>query len=129
MTAVGAPAPKLDNDLIRRAFKTVLGESRVGPPDLGSEEQRAHLAGLLRGQLQLLLRGLQDRVAGMSPETRKTADHVAHRADEALDVPLDAARTWDHLYDLAGLCRALLTLHELARPASRPQAPAPHCIS
>ncbi len=135
-----AAAARIDAGRIRRTYTAVLGETRVGLPNLGSEEQRAHFAGLLRGQLQLLLGDLKGRTSGMSGETRHTAEYVARRACEALAVGLAEARDPYHLYDLAVLSRSLLTLHELTRPtpklrplpdscepvASTPQTPVPY---
>ncbi|MET9734749.1 hypothetical protein ABZZ79_30155 [Streptomyces sp. NPDC006458] len=116
----------LPQDLIRRTIRTVLGKLRLGRPDLGSEEQHAHLAGLLRGQMHLLLRDL-DRADGMSRKTCETADWVAGRAREALYAPLAGVWQPDRLHDLAVWSRALLILLEqqaaqhAAAPPLRPR--------
>jgi uncharacterized membrane protein YccC len=142
MTALVAPvAPvRIDADLIRRTYSTVLGEARLGRPALESEEQRAHLAGLLRGQLRQLLQGIEGKVTGMHGETRKTTEHVITRVREALELSSAEARDHDHLYDLALLTRSLLILYGLAthpRPfrlppgsprPSGPSTPVPHCL-
>ncbi|MFJ5779749.1 hypothetical protein [Streptomyces sp. NPDC093094] len=109
----------MDTALIRRTYRTMLGESRVGRPDLGSQEQHAHLAGLLRGHLKLLLTALEGQAAVMSPETRRTAGLVVRRTGEALCLSIRTVRHPDHLHDLASLSRALLTLLDCAHGAVR----------
>ncbi|MFF5020249.1 hypothetical protein [Streptomyces sp. NPDC001165] len=126
MTATVVPAApvRINADLIQRTYSTVLGEPRIGRPDLGSEEQRAHLAGLLRGQLRQLLQGIEGKVPGMRGETRKTTEYVITRVREALKVAFAEARNPDHLFDLALLTRSLLTLYGLSGlsgPLSRTQ--------
>ncbi|MFE3638167.1 DUF6415 family natural product biosynthesis protein [Streptomyces sp. NPDC059168] len=122
----------IDADHIRRTYTRVLGEARIGRPELGSED-RAHLAGILRGQLQLLLEELEERAGEFHGETRKTADHVAARAREApAVVDAAAARHPEQLHDMATLARSLLTLCELPTlPPPEPsgtQTPVPHCL-
>ncbi|MFD8263113.1 hypothetical protein ACFV19_30335 [Streptomyces griseoluteus] len=112
MAALGAPVP-LDADLVRRTYTGVLGESRIGAPPPGDEEQRAHVAGMLRGQVQVLLGVLVDDVARMRGENRATAEHVILKARCLLVVDLVRARTPDALLDLALIVRSLLALHEL----------------
>ncbi|TVZ84852.1 hypothetical protein [Streptomyces sp. BK340] len=116
MTAAVASAAsvQINVDLIRRTYSTVLGEPRIGRPDLGSDEQRAHLAGLLRGQLRVLVLNIEGQVTVLRGETRHTAMHVITRAREALAVGFADARDPEHLHDLATLTRSLLTLHDLA---------------
>ncbi|MEU2426869.1 hypothetical protein ABZ619_38655 [Streptomyces sp. NPDC007851] len=113
MTVLGAPAApaRFDAGQIRRTYCTVLGQPRVGLPDLGGEEHRAHLAGLLRGQLQQLLEEVGDDVTWMRGETRETADYVLGRGRSALAWSYRETREPDRLQDLAALTRALLTLH------------------
>ncbi|MFF1284336.1 hypothetical protein ACFVY4_26790 [Streptomyces sp. NPDC058299] len=94
-------------------YATVLGEQRIGPPTL-DDEQRAHIAGMLRGQVRFLVHDVQRGVAGLHGETRRTADYVMARAGEMLALPYTQAREPDQLFDLAVLARSLLTLHELA---------------
>ncbi|WP_189718156.1 hypothetical protein [Streptomyces phaeofaciens] len=109
----GALAPAgVNANLIRRTCKTVLGEQRVGPPVLG-EEQRAHLAGVLRGQDRLVLEDVLARIPEMSGETRETALHVVRRVGGVLTVGYVEARDADGLLELAVLSRSLLSLYEL----------------
>ncbi|MEU6557837.1 hypothetical protein ABZ915_47730 [Streptomyces sp. NPDC046915] len=117
MTALGVPAAlvQLDVDLIRRTYSTVLGEARLGRTYVRSEKQRAHLAGLLRGQLRLALRDMKGRVTQSVGETRRTAEHVIARADAALALDFAYARQPDHLHDLAVVARSLLTLHQMLK--------------
>ncbi|MFF9607675.1 DUF6415 family natural product biosynthesis protein [Streptomyces sp. NPDC014684] len=120
----------IDADRIRRTYTTVLDEARINRPDLHSEEKRANLAEILRGQLHLLHEELEGRMDQFHGETRATADHVASRARKALTVenPV-AARQPDHLHDMATLARSLLTLCQLpAPPPPGPQTPVSHCI-
>lgn len=120
----------IDADHIRRTYMTVLGEVRIGRPDLGSEEQRAHLAGILRGNLHLLLEELEGRTNEFHGETRATADHVASRARKALTAKDPAAaRDPEQLHDMAILARSLLTLCELPTlPPPGSRTPVSHCI-
>lgn len=106
----------LDTAQIRRTYAAVLvmGVPRLGSPNLGGEEQRAHLAGLLRGQLQLLVDTLED-VSKMEEENRLTAEHVLKRARAELEIDVREARKPNRLQDLATLTRCLLSLHGLPR--------------
>ncbi|MFF7191443.1 DUF6415 family natural product biosynthesis protein [Streptomyces sp. NPDC008222] len=106
MTPLAAPA--VDARLIRRTYGTALWDSRpVG------EESRAHMAGLLRGHMRLLLPEDEKRVAAM-PGTfnRSAGQHVIARAHDVLDVPVTGASSAEYVYDLATLTRVLLALHE-----------------
>ncbi|MFF4442414.1 hypothetical protein [Streptomyces sp. NPDC001621] len=119
--SAAVPAARVDTDQVRRTVKAVLGERRIGRPDLGSMEQHAHVAGLLRGQLALLLAAVGAQAPQMGGVTLATAEHVIACTDDALRVETAKSRTPDHLHDMAILARALLTLHELsahARPLS-----------
>ncbi|MEU9925132.1 hypothetical protein AB0H51_28255 [Streptomyces griseoluteus] len=112
---VAAPkAPALDADLIRRTFKGVLGESRVGTPPPAGEEQRAHTAGMLRGQVGVLLRVVGGDIDRMRGENRATAEYVMLQARCLLTYDPARSRTPDGLVDLALMARSLLTLHEIA---------------
>jgi len=106
----------LDTAQIRRTYAAVLvmGVPRLGSPNLGGEEHRAHLAGLLRGQLQLLVEALGD-VSTMEEENRLAAEHVLKRAHDELEIDLREARQPNRLHDLATLTRCLLSLHGLPR--------------
>lgn len=106
----------LDADQIRRTYSAVLvmGVPRLSSPNLGSEEHRAHLAGLLRGQLQSLVDSLGD-VSTMEEENRLAAEHVLKRARDELAMDIRAAREPNRLHDLATLTRCLLSLHGLPR--------------
>ncbi|MDI1455290.1 DUF6415 family natural product biosynthesis protein [Streptomyces sp. ATE26] len=120
----------IDADRIRRTYTTVLSETRISRPDLHSEEQRANLAGILRGQLRLLLEELEGRMDQYHGETRATAVHVASRTRAALTVEDPAAaRDPEHLHDMAILARSLLTLCRLpTQPPPGPQTPVSHRI-
>ncbi|MER6037963.1 DUF6415 family natural product biosynthesis protein [Streptomyces sp. NPDC001835] len=120
----------IDADRIRRTYTTVLGEARISRPDLHSVEQRADLARILHGQIQLLLEVLEGRTSQFHGETRATADHVASRARKVLTVEDPAAaRDPEHLHDMAILTRSLLALCELPTlPPPGPQTPVAHCI-
>ncbi|MGW4518793.1 hypothetical protein ACWEO4_44510 [Streptomyces sp. NPDC004393] len=114
---MSAPQPRIDAALFRRTYKAVLEESRIASSALGSEEQRAHLAGLLRGQLRVLVVTVNAQAAQLHGSTLATAEHVITRAGEALAMGTAEARAPEHVHDMAVLTRALLTLHELAAPA------------
>jgi hypothetical protein len=118
MTAtLGAPAApaRIDTALIRRTYAAVLGDPRIGAPHL-AEEQRAHLAGLLRGHMRLLLPTVEEQVPGIvSTFNRGAAQHVVDRVRAVLAVPVVGASSAEYVYDLATLSRVLLTLH---RPAA-----------
>jgi hypothetical protein len=110
MTALGAPA--LDVVRIRRTYTAVLGDPRVGGPRLG-EEQRAHVAGLLRGQLRLMLPTVALRAFGIESAFNRSAAYlVVEQALAALDVPIRGASSAEYVYDLAVLSRSLLALHD-----------------
>ncbi|MFF7242126.1 hypothetical protein [Streptomyces collinus] len=113
-------SPTIDATHFRRTYRTVIGETRIGRRDLNEEheERRAHLGGLLRGQLQLVLRDLEPRVPEMRQEFRATAIHVITRAQGALLLSAADARDPAHLYDMAVLVRSLLTLYQF--PAHSP---------
>ncbi|MFE5406741.1 hypothetical protein ACWELO_25895 [Streptomyces sp. NPDC004596] len=114
--------PSIDAGHLRRTYKTVIGETRIGRRDLNEEHEahRAHLGGLLRGQLQLLLRDLEPRVPKMRQDLRATALHVVTRASGALSLSLTEARDPAHLYDMAVLVRSLLTLYQFPAAHSPP---------
>jgi hypothetical protein len=109
-----AGAANLDTGRIRRTYKTVMGETRIGRRDLNgeSEEHRAHLGGLLRGHLGLLLADLEPRLPEMRQDLRPTAQHVITRANGALSLSMADARDPAHLYDMAVVVRSLITLYE-----------------
>ncbi|MFD0032563.1 DUF6415 family natural product biosynthesis protein [Streptomyces sp. NPDC127172] len=113
MTALGAPAPPaVDAARIRRTYGAILGDPRIGAA-LTGDEQRAHLAGLLRGQLRLLLPAVEDRMPGMAGAfNRNAARYVLDEARTVLDVPVRGALSADAVFDLAVLSRSLLVLHE-----------------
>jgi hypothetical protein len=89
---------------------------------LDDEEERAHLAGLLRGQIQLLLPRVERSAADLHGETGQTADYAIAHAKQALTRSLVQARDPDELFDLALISRSLLTLHELATLARQLRA-------
>ncbi|MFF7977305.1 hypothetical protein [Streptomyces sp. NPDC007905] len=113
-------SPTINAAHFRRTYQTVIGETRIGRRDLNEEhdEHRAHLGGLLQGQLQLLLLDLEPRVSEMRQDLRATAIHVITRASGALSLSAADARDPAHLYDMAVLVRSLLTLCQF--PASPP---------
>lgn len=119
MTALGSPVtPAVDAARMRRTYRSVLGDPWIGLPPMGGEEQRAHVAGLLRGQLRVLLPGVEAKVGGMRGETQRTAEYVIGRVRGALAVSFAQAREPEQLLDLAQLSRALLALYEQRRPAA-----------
>jgi hypothetical protein len=124
MTALGAPAaPAVDAARIRRTYGAVLGDPRIGV-GLTGDEQRAHLAGLLRGQLRLLLPVVEDRLPGMAGAfNRSAARYVLDEARTVLDVPVRGALPADAVFDLAVLSRSLLALHEYAASTRPPVDP------
>ncbi|MET8808663.1 hypothetical protein [Streptomyces sp. NPDC004546] len=105
-------AAPIDADVIRQSYNTVLLATGHLP-----QEQRAHLAGLLRGHAGLLLPEVENQMPHMRGEWRHTAEHVVHRTHHALAVTAAEARRADRLHDLAGLTRSLLTLHQEFGPA------------
>jgi hypothetical protein len=107
----------LDTAQIRRTYAAVLvmGVPCLSTPNLGDEEHRAHLAGLLRGQLQLLVQVVGGEVTEMQGETQLTAEHVLKRARDELEMDVREAREPNRLEDLARLTRCLLSLHGLPR--------------
>ncbi|MGV9239364.1 hypothetical protein [Streptomyces nigra] len=116
---------------IRVTYTKVFGQVRLGRPGLGGAEDRAYLAGTLRGQVQLLLEDLEGRAGDFHGEIRATADHVASRAREALAVEEAAvARDPEQLHDMAVLARSLLELCRLPRLPVPPgtHTPLPHCL-
>ena len=99
---------------MRRTYRAVLGDPRICPPYLADEEQRAHMAGLLRGHLWLLLPPVERLVPGMvGPSNQSAARHVITRARGVLAVPVRGASSAGDLLELATLSRALLTLYGL----------------
>ncbi|MFE5191616.1 hypothetical protein [Streptomyces sp. NPDC056628] len=113
---------------IRATYAKVFGEVRLGWPGPGGADDRAHLAGTLRGQLQALLEELAGRE--FRGEIRATADHVTGRTREALAVD-EAAAAGDpeQLHDMAVLARSLLELCRLPTlPPPGAHTPLPHCI-
>lgn len=102
----------LDAVLIRQSYNTVL----LATGHL-AEQQRAHLAGLLRGHAGLLLPEVENQMPHMRGEWRHTAEHVVRRTHHALDVTAAESRRADRLHDLAALTRSLLTLHQQFGPA------------
>ncbi|MET8957112.1 DUF6415 family natural product biosynthesis protein [Streptomyces sp. NPDC004533] len=106
MTALAAPV--VDAGRIRRTYGTALWDSRpVG------EESRAHMAGLLRGHMRLLLPEVEKRVAEMSSTFNRSAgQHVIARAHDVLAAPVTGESSAEYVYDLATLTRVLLALHE-----------------
>ncbi|MFF5407913.1 DUF6415 family natural product biosynthesis protein [Streptomyces misionensis] len=113
MTALGAPVtPTADTDQVRRTYTEVLGEQAVG------DEQRAHLAGVLRGQLQLLVPVIEARLPNMEGTfNRSAARHVLAKATAALAVPVRGALPDEAVFDLAVLVRSLLALYEYTAAA------------
>ncbi|MFE5037130.1 hypothetical protein [Streptomyces sp. NPDC056683] len=114
MTALGAPvAPaRVDVVRIRRTYTAVLGDPRIGGPLLG-EEQRAHLAGLIRGQMWLMLPAVEETVPAIANAfNRSAAELVLGKVRAALARPVLGASSPDDVFDLAILSRVLLNLHE-----------------
>lgn len=113
MTALGTPAaPAVDAARIRRTYAAVLGEQRVGPPAL-SDEQRAHFAGVLRGQMRLLVPAVEARLPGLAGTfNRSAARYVITEARATLAVPVCGTLPATAVFDLAVLSRSLLALHE-----------------
>jgi hypothetical protein len=105
-----ASAP-IDAVLIRQSYNTVL----LATGHL-AEQQRAHLAGLLRGHAGLLLPEVENQMPHMRGEWLHTAEHVVRRTHHALDVTAAESGRGDRLHDLAALTCSLLTLHEQAAP-------------
>lgn len=112
MTALDAPVAQAPVDRIRRTYQAVLGDPRIGPPHVADEEQRAHLAGLLRGHMYLLLPPVEHLMPGMTDFTRGAAQLVVTRAHDVLAAPVRGPSSAADLFNLATLSRALLTLHE-----------------
>ncbi|SEB31522.1 hypothetical protein SAMN04490357_0172 [Streptomyces misionensis] len=114
MTALGAPVtPAVDADQVRRTYTAVLG----APGTIG-DEQRAHLAGMLRGQLQLLVPVIEARLPGMAGRfNRSAAQHVLAEALAALATPIRGALPDESVFDLAVLVRSLLALYEYTAAA------------
>ncbi|WP_433445919.1 hypothetical protein ACQPXS_00695 [Streptomyces sp. CA-142005] len=106
-----AAAP-VDAVLIRQSYNAVLLAIGHLP-----EEQRAHLAGLLRGHAGLLLPEVENQIPGMRGEWRHVAEHVVRRTHSAIDVTVAESRRADRLHDLAALTRSLLALHHEFGPA------------
>lgn len=115
MTVLGAPVDPVHIDVarIRRTYQAVLGDPRIGPPHVADEEQRAHLAGLLRGYMWLLVPPVERLLPGMaSTFNRSAARHVITRAHGVLEVTVRGSSSSGDIFELATLTRALLTLHE-----------------
>lgn len=112
--ALAPAAPVVDTDRVRHTYTAVLGDPRTGTPHLSDDEQRAYLAGLLRGQMQLLLPAIEARLPDLADFNRSAAQHVIAKTRAALDVPVRGAVSAETLHDLATLTRALLALHEQA---------------
>ncbi|WP_433456631.1 hypothetical protein ACQPXS_47410 (plasmid) [Streptomyces sp. CA-142005] len=104
-------AAPIDADLIRQSYNTVLLATGHLP-----QEQRARLAGLLRGHAGLLLPEVEGQAPHMRGEWWHTAEHVVRRTHRALDVTVAESRRADRLDDLASLTRSLLMLHQQAAP-------------
>ncbi|MGW2748123.1 DUF6415 family natural product biosynthesis protein [Streptomyces sp. NPDC001450] len=118
MTPRGTPstAARVDVDHIRRTYGSVLGDPRLGRPHL-TDEQRAHLAGLLRGHMWLLVPEAERRLPNMLGSfNRSAAQYVIAQARSALGAPIRGASSADQVYDLATLCRALLALYQQTEP-------------
>jgi hypothetical protein len=99
----------IDAETIRHSYETVLRASRPIPGD-----DRARLAALLRGHVQLLVPELAEVEPRMRGEQRRTTCHVLARNRH---MPADRIATSpEDIWDLAIQCRALLTLHENPGP-------------
>ncbi|MGW5433896.1 hypothetical protein ACWET9_43195 [Streptomyces sp. NPDC004059] len=105
-------AAPIDAVLIRQSYNAVLLAIGHLP-----EEQRAHLAGLLRGHAGLLLPEVESQMPHLPGEWRHAAEHVVRRTHRALDVTVAESRRADCLHDLAALTRSLLALHHEFGPA------------
>ncbi|MEU1466098.1 hypothetical protein ABZ467_36835 [Streptomyces sp. NPDC005727] len=121
-------------DYIRRTYEEVLGEARIGPPELG-DEKRARLGASLLVQIRVLLAHLEVRVGELSGETGKTAEHVMSRTRDALTLGLARAQDPDQLHDVACLARSLLEMCRLVAVLSPDRPPPPdtetplsHCL-
>lgn len=105
----------LDLDHVRRTYASVLGDPRLGYPNLGTEERWAHVAGLLRGQLRMLVCVVEGEVGGLQGENLETAEYILTRAQDALTMSFREAREPENVQDLASLTRSLLSVHEFPR--------------
>ncbi|MFM9625097.1 DUF6415 family natural product biosynthesis protein [Streptomyces turgidiscabies] len=98
---------KIDVDLIRRSYEAGLNGRRTLPPP----DDRAPLADLLRGHVQLLMPEVEACAIRMRGEQHRIALRVLSVSRGLLaDSPRDGA---SYIRDLATQCRALLTLYRL----------------
>lgn len=100
----------VDTETIRETYDTALNEGAVDSAD-GYEALRAELVGHIE-PLILVVRALVPRM--QQPSQKHVAALVLRQARERVDArPGPGARERArHIYDLATVCRALLTLHE-----------------
>lgn len=106
-----SPGDPVDAEVLRRTCDAVLR----GPTQV-SEENREGVINLLYGCIGLLLPVVEEQRPAMGGEWEGAAEHAVDRAQLALLSEGTAARTADHMENLAVLCRSLLTLHQRAVP-------------
>ncbi|MEU3282041.1 DUF6415 family natural product biosynthesis protein [Streptomyces antibioticus] len=102
---------RVDAQLIRSTCERVIWQVTEA-----EATEYASTLDLLHGFIGLLLPTVSGRLRELRGEWAQTAGHVITRVEGALAVP-EKEQGAEHLHDVAMLCRALLTLHELPAPA------------
>ncbi|MCX4740838.1 DUF6415 family natural product biosynthesis protein [Streptomyces antibioticus] len=102
---------RVDAQLIRSTCERVIWQVAEA-----EATEHARTLDVLRGFIGLLLPTVSGRLRELRGEWAQAAGHVIARVEGALAVP-EKDQGAEHLHDVAMLCRALLTLHELPAPA------------
>ncbi|KQW11387.1 DUF6415 family natural product biosynthesis protein [Streptomyces sp. Root369] len=103
----------IDGATIRRTCDTALNLTTTTPETLET------LVGALVGHVELLMRAVRAVAPRMQePGNKRLAEHVLTRAREDIDCwpGPGASEQGTHLFNLATVCRALVTLHEHPGP-------------